>query len=607
MTRLGITLRLLTVAAAGAGGWFTAPFWQAQPSIRSAVRLLFRPAAEGDGAAQVRPLTLNGFTLSIADAGDPASLRALLERLTEAAADASPQEAEQFLSALIDQLSSLPPSDLRALALALARDRGLLDQLDKTTRALSLRLLSKDLELHLSTSLAAVIQRDPDRMLLLAEALPPSRTRDELRGRTLTILAMDRPEAVLALLTSPDAPLSGNELINAGCSAIESLAARSFADAAKAVDDMEDSSLKFAASHSLMRRINAEPEKVFAWLDALSGSQSRQMQSGALSFANPETARLWLTTHASASASTGNADALVQACGALASSDPAAAAEWFRKLPSWETGTTVDGRMLSYPMGRFSAADIQTMLPGLSPETQASLLKAAFLGKDRTALELAELAAIPKDAEVQKTLATQWARSCWGNPADGIKQAETLPEGPLRDAALTSLSDKWSYSDPAAWLSWMRTASPADQTAAMATVDPKIWSDPKNAAFLTSRPASEQLPWLASIYHENAQSAAAVIERASNQGASSASLDAAAKSLAESWQDRDPATARAFAQSLPDAAMADSVLSSMAASSSTTEARAAAVAAIQNPITRQLAERAAALQNASIIPPPGKR
>lgn len=601
MTKLGITIRLLAAAGAVAGGWFTAPYWQAQPSLRSAVRLLFRPAAGIGGGTLSRSLTLNGFTFSLTDLDNPGSFRALLGQIQEAAWDAPPHDAEKFLISLMDQLAGLSPGELRSLALSLARDRNLLAQLDQTTRALSTRLLSRDLELHLATSLAAVIQRDPDRMLLLAEALPPSRTRDEFLGRTLGILAVERPEAVLALLDAPDSPLKDRELGIAGASAIQTLAARSVTELAEAMKGMTDSRLKGMASHALIDRVNDQPDEVFVWLDGLPDETRGGTAAAALSYADPETASRWLAAHPSPA---GNEAAFVAACGRLAKSDPAAAAKRLKDLPTLEASRVLTFWSIPSAMAAFPIKELLTITPGLTPENQALLLPGAFSETKRSVGELTEMAALITNPDLKQKLAAGWSESRKGDPAEGVKEAESLPPGPLRDTAMGTLSSLWSRHSPETWLEWMRGASSADQTAAMAKVNPTIWSDPKNAAFLTIRPASEQLPWLASIYHDNAQAAAAVIEQASTQGANAASLDAAAKSLAESWQDRDPATARAFAQSLPDPAMADSVLAGMAASSSTSEARAAATAAIQNPIVRQQAERAAALRDAGITQPP---
>ncbi|MES2706123.1 MAG: hypothetical protein V4726_05905 [Verrucomicrobiota bacterium] len=604
MTKTGLILRSVMAAGAVTAGWFTAPFWQAQPSVRSAVRLLFRPAAEGGGAAAGGVLTLNGITVSLAEADGPGPLRAMLERIREAAFDATPQDAEKFLIALMDQLSSLPPENLRSLALALARDRDLLNLLDQTTRAVSTRLLSKDLEMHLSLELAKVIQRDPDRMLLLAEALPPSRTRDEFLGRMLTILAVDRPEEVLALLNGPDMPLKGGARSGVLMSALQTLAARSFTGAAETWKKLEDSE-KWETASVLLDRVNEEPDPVFAWLEGLPEPQRKHGAFSAMFSATPDVVRRWLTAHPSPAA--GDDGAFLMACGQLAKADPAAAMTWLAKLPALEDSRELAGR-ISLSMSTVPVASLLTAIPGMPPENQARLLTGALGGSRRTVGELAQLAATVSDPAVQERMAKVWSQQVWDKWAVETKEVESLPPGALRGSALTALGEKWSRLDPQGWLAWLRTAPAADQTAAMAKADPKVWAEPENAAFLTTRPAAEQLPWLAGIYHHDARAAAAVIERASAQGAGGDALDAAAKSLAQSWQNRDPATARAFALSLPDPLMADSVLLSLAADSATAEARAAATAAIQDPVNRRKAERAAALRDAGIIQgPPVKK
>ncbi|MES2706125.1 MAG: hypothetical protein V4726_05915 [Verrucomicrobiota bacterium] len=596
MIRAAVILKALPLAAAGAAGWFAAPFWQAQPSLRSAVRLLFRAAAGGnaDGA-----LSLNGNTVSPADLRDAAALRAMLTRIRDAAATASPQDAEHFLAGLMEQLAVLPPADLRSLALALARDRDLLLLMDETTKAVGLRLLSKDLEMRLFLTLAKVVRRDPDRMLLLAEALPPSRTRDEFLSRTLALLGMDRPAELMALMNGPDAPLKGRARLLAVKPALSTLAARSFPDAVAAWENLQDPEVKWDAVSALSDRINDEPDRVFDWLDRLPERERNRLTSEALRHATPEVARRWLEAHPVPEAGDMG---FLQACGRLAKTDPAGAVAWLAKIPAG-----ADSRpwriMVPDALRDMPVSGLLAVIPGMPPENQELFLPGMFSGKNRTAEELSQAAAAVSDPSLQEKLGTAWAGGRWEDTAAAMAQATALPPGPLRDSALTELGRMWSYSSPDEWLAWLRTAPPEDQTAAMAKAEPQIWADPKNAAFLTVRPAAEQLPWLAGIYHDNAQAAAAVIERASAQGAGNEALDSAAKSLAQSWQDRDPATARAFALSLPDPAMADSVLLSLAANSATAEARAAAIEAIQDPVNRQQAGRGAALKSLGISAP----
>lgn len=604
MSGSGLIFRILVAAGAVTAGWFTAPLWQAQPSVRSALRLLFREAAGGGNTTGNGVLTLNGLTFSLKDIGEPATLRTMLDRLRRTAGEVSPLEAERFLMSLMDQVSSLPPSALRSLALALARDRDLVNLLDETTRVLSSRLTSKDLELHVSMELARVVGRDPDRMLLLAEALPPSMTKDEFLSRTLAILALEKPEAVLALLGAPDCSLDVLEQAGVANSALQTLAARSFTEAAQALETITNPQLKSKAMTALIERINDQPEKVLAWVDSLPPEERKDATGYAMSLATPEVALSWLTSHPSPA---GGDPAFLEACGRLAKADPAAAVAWLKKIPAMEASRSLSN-MLPGAMRDFPISGLLTALPEIAPENQALLLPGAFEYRKRSVEDLAAAGSAVSDPALQAKLGEKWAANRSDDPAKAAAEASSLPAGPLREATMTALSEKWSKSNPKTWLDWLRGASTPDQTAALAKADPKVWADPKNAAFLTVRPAAEQLPWLAGIYHDDAHAAAAVIERASGQGASTAALDSAAKSLAESWQDRDPATARAFALSLPDAAMADSVLMNLAGNSASMEARAAATAAIQDPVSRRTAERAAALRTAGItLPPRGRK
>lgn len=593
MTKVGVTFRILVLAGAAAGGWWAAPFWQKQPSARSALRLLFRPAAASGDPQAGGILTFKGCTVSMADLRDTASLRAMLTRVREAAPSATPQEAEGFLIGLLEQFSALPPEDLRSLALDLAKDRDLLKLMDETSRAVSLRLLSQDLARHLFLAQAQVVRRDPDRMLLLAEALPPSKTRDDFLGTTLSILALDRPAEVLALLGAKDAPVKDPKII---VSALHLLASRSFEEALAVWNGFQDPWTRRVGREALNARINDEPDKVFAWIATQPEKERAQATAEALQSANPDTSLNWLKKNGGAEI--GGPGYLV-ACSRLAKSDPSGALDWLLKLP--DAGKSSETAWnLSWVMADIPLSELLSRIPGMSAERQSLLLGSALQGRGRPVEELVRASEGVGDSARLESLGAAWAQGHDGDIATTMREAESLPPGRMREAAIKKLSFRWGLSQPEEFGEWLRAAPREDQNAAMAGAVSRIWQDPKNAALARSRPPVEQLPFAAMIYRDDATAAAAVIERASNEGADGEALDKAAKALAQSWQDRDPATARAFALSLPDPRMADSVLLDLAARSARSEARAAAVASIQDPVTRQQAERAAALKTIGI-------